>query len=110
MVQGMVDPDRAEADRALDLCSVLEPGPHFALLAMAADGRRGLVGGRPDRGRGASSAFRFWVGVGSHLNVSDQPFRSVRAASGLALPDRQAVRAADLRDAGPLPHCAASVI
>ena len=43
VVQGLVDAVRAEADRAVNLRTVLEPRAHPFVLAMAAIGRRDLV-------------------------------------------------------------------
>ena len=43
-LQAALDADRAQADRALDLCAVLESGADSALLAVAADRRPRVVG------------------------------------------------------------------
>ena len=50
-VQALVDTVRAAAGRAHDLCAARQPGACAALLAVAADARRGLVGDQSGRRR-----------------------------------------------------------
>ncbi len=49
VVQGLVDPHRAEAARTLHLRPLLKPRAHPVVLAVAAVGRRGLVRRGPGR-------------------------------------------------------------
>ena len=86
VVQGLVDADCAEADRTFHLRSLFEPRTHPAVLAVAAIGRRDLVGRRPDRAIRLAGIVRFRLGTGAGLDIPDQSLRSVRTASGLALP------------------------
>ena len=101
VVQGLVDPHRAEADRAVHLRPVLEPRAHPAVLAVAAVGRRGLVRRRSGRAARAAWVVRFRLGAGAGLHIPDQPLRSVRPAPGLAVPAGPALQTVRFATPGP---------
>src|ERR1044071_3228092 len=77
---------------------------------MAAHGRRNLECGEYVRTPRAANPLWFWLADGSDLNVSHQPFRSVRVAAGLAVPQRAPFHAAEVPFSRPLPRSPASFI
>ena len=81
-----------DADRAVHLRALLEPRADPAVLAVAADGRRGVVGRRTPPGAViALGLFAFGWALVLVCHVPDQPLRPLRPAAGLA-PARRAAR------------------
>src|SRR5215213_2943974 len=106
----MVDEDRAEANRTLDICSLLKRRADFVVCVLAATRRSHLVC------RCSNWAIRFaWVvcfrlGTGLVFNLPDQPFRFVRAASGLAQFAQPTRRRVAVYDSRPIQAGAASAL
>ena len=110
LVQGALDADRAVDDRALDLRAVRQPGAAAAVLAVAADRDRDLVGREPAARAVLWTLFAAGWATVLIGHVPHQPLRSVRPAPGLAAADRQAVHARLLPHAAALPVRAASAV
>ena len=82
-LQALVDPPGARAGRAHDLRAVRQPRLAAALLAVAADARRGLDGHQSGRRVRAAGDLLDRLGAGAAQHLHDQPFRAVRPAPGL---------------------------
>ena len=98
LVQGAMGANHPVDDRTLDVCAVRQPCPAPAVLAVASHRRADLVRGERHRATRALDAVRRRLGDGADRDVSHQPFRSVRRASGMAAVDRTALHE------GVLPH------
>src|SRR5437667_9017455 len=103
-----MDAHGAAGARTLDVCRDLEPRPHPLVLAMASPRRDCVVGQRSDRPHRFAFTLRVRLLAGAGGYISDQSFRFVRPASGVAVPAREAVHEAPVRNAGTLPSRAAS--
>ena len=101
-LQAVVDPHRARSRSSAAPTSCVEPGADPAVLAVAADGRRG-VGRRRARPARATcyGLFARRLGAGADLHVPDQPLRPVRAAPGVAVRSRPPYTPPPFRTPGP---------
>src|SRR5262249_32874927 len=82
----MVDQNRAEADRTLDLCSVFECRADPVVYVLAAVRWGGLVGRGSYRAARIAWVVCVWLGTDPLLDFPDQSLRLVWHASGVAIP------------------------
>src|SRR5262249_2785552 len=104
MVQTRMDSRRARTGGTQHICALFQPRAAVVVLAMAADGRRGLERRKSSGPMGDLRLVLLRLVAAAGLHIPDRPLRSVRAAAGLALPVWPPIRPDQFQNAGVVPE------